>query len=207
MRIHRGDRPYRFDIDPEVGFWEGRWIELDGPWLRPLLAQCGLLETTHIAGCAAVGPVIEDLYERFRADGTAADHEGAALVWRVLALAERAALRDRVRADPSAQAIERVRRHIRQHLGQGLTLRDLAAVAGLSAFHFARRFKQRTGAAPMAYVRAARIARAQELLLDGVDIKRVARAVGYASAEHFSAAFSRGIGCAPGAFRSRMREG
>jgi AraC family transcriptional regulator len=44
----------------------------------------------------------------------------------------------------------------------GLTLEQLAAVAGLSPYHFARQFKAATGLPPHQYVVARRVERAQQ---------------------------------------------
>lgn len=51
------------------------------------------------------------------------------------------------------QAVE----FIPDHLAQDITLDDLAGVAAMSPFHFARAFKAATGTSPLQYVIAARI--------------------------------------------------
>jgi AraC family transcriptional regulator len=48
----------------------------------------------------------------------------------------------------SARRLKAVLGFIREHLHAALTLRDLAAVAHLSPYHFARRFKESTGLSP-----------------------------------------------------------
>ena len=50
----------------------------------------------------------------------------------------------------STSSIQRVLRHIDEHLGQPLTLSDLAEVAGLSMWRFATVFRQQVGIAPIA---------------------------------------------------------
>jgi AraC-like DNA-binding protein len=64
----------------------------------------------------------------------------------------------------SARRLGAVLGYIREHLHASLTLRDLAAVAHLSPYHFARRFKESTGLPPHQYIIARRIERAQQLL-------------------------------------------
>jgi AraC-like DNA-binding protein len=199
--FHPKDKPYEFVIDPKAGFWEGRWIEVDGAWYRPLLAKLGLDNINHIPASNAAAP-IEDLFDRFAKDPEAADLEAGALIWRVLALAERALTRTRKDSEPAM--VGRVRRYVRENLQRTIGLGHLAKEAGLSQFHFSRMFKQLTGSSPMAYVRSARIARAQEMLLEGVEIKRIAREVGYGSAAHLSTAFTREVGCAPRTFRKQV---
>lgn len=60
--------------------------------------------------------------------------------------------------------LEPVLLHIRQHLADDLSVPRLAEVAGMSTFHFSRRFRESLGTTPAAYVRAARVAAARDLL-------------------------------------------
>lgn len=85
-----------------------------------------------------------------------------------------------------------------------LTLSDLARVAGLSRFHFARAFKRATGQSPYSYVLAQRIARARQLLLVGdASVETVATAVGFRNGAQFSRAFRRSTGERPSDVRRR----
>jgi AraC-like DNA-binding protein len=199
--FHPKDKPYEFAIDAKMGFWEGRWIEIDGACYRPLLAKLGLDAVTHVPASGAASP-IEDLFDRFAQDAETADNEAGALIWQTLLCAQRASAN--MRKDAELTLVERVRRYVRDNLPRDFELAELAEQAQLSQFHFSRLFKQLTGSSPMAYVRSARIARAQELLLEGTDIKRIAREVGYGSAAHLSTAFAREVGCSPRAFRKRV---
>src|SRR5262249_7101035 len=49
-------------------------------------------------------------------------------------------------------ALRRVREYVNGHLERNIELKDLAAAAGLSPFHFARVFKQSEGMTPHEYV-------------------------------------------------------
>lgn len=81
------------------------------------------------------------------------------------------------------------------------TVRDLAAVAGLSRSAFFQRFLTRVGLPPMEYLLSWRMALAKDLLRrGGLALDRVAERVGYGSAASFSAAFTRHVGQAPGRF-------
>ena len=57
--------------------------------------------------------------------------------------------------------------YIEGHLDAGPTLEQMAAVARLSPYHFARQFKAATGLPPHQYVIARRVERAKELLQAG----------------------------------------
>ena len=78
----------------------------------------------------------------------------------------------------------------------------------MSAFHFARLFKQSTGVPPHRYLVERRIARAKELLTtDHLSVAEIARAVGFRTASHFATVFHRAAGMTPTAYRSATQEG
>src|SRR5215813_8551696 len=60
----------------------------------------------------------------------------------------------------SRDRLKRVRDYIETHLGERLTLTDLAAVACLSTYHFSRSLKEAVGMGPQRYVMQRRIERA-----------------------------------------------
>src|SRR4051794_11852787 len=61
-------------------------------------------------------------------------------------------------------ALRRVRGYIDSHIGERITLGELAGQAGVSRFHFAREFRHSTGESPMGYVRRLRIERSKGIL-------------------------------------------
>jgi AraC-like DNA-binding protein len=96
------------------------------------------------------------------------------------------------------------RDHIDRHYADPLDLERLAAVAGLSKFHFARSFESAYGEPPMRYLTRRRIERAQDLLrAANLTVTEVCTVVGYASLGSFSATFTRLVGETPTAYRDR----
>jgi AraC family transcriptional regulator len=93
--------------------------------------------------------------------------------------------------------------YIEEHLDGALTLDDLAAVAHLSRFHFARLFKHSTGLPPHQYVVARRVERAKGLLRGGggLALADVAAEVGFACQSHLTRHFQRLVGVTPGRFQ------
>jgi AraC family transcriptional regulator len=93
--------------------------------------------------------------------------------------------------------------YIEENLAQSIALRQLAGLAGTSARHFERAFRQALGVPVHAYVVSKRIARAQDLLLSepGLSIEEIAVRTGFSSSSHLSATFRRQTGCSPTAFR------
>jgi AraC family transcriptional regulator len=98
--------------------------------------------------------------------------------------------------------LARVMDYIEANLEGDLTLDELASIACLSRFHFARAFKAAVGRPPHQYVSAKRLERAKSLLTQGdrplVDI---ALALNFSSQANFSRAFRQLTGQAPGQFR------
>jgi AraC family transcriptional regulator len=94
--------------------------------------------------------------------------------------------------------------YIEATLGQPIRLRELAALAGISARHFERAFRQSTGSSPHAYVMDRRLHRARGLLINQLElsIEQIALQLGFSSSSHFSSAFRRQTRLTPTEFRT-----
>ncbi len=100
----------------------------------------------------------------------------------------------------------RVRDYIHNHLAEALTLDQLASVAGVSTYHFARLFRATFGEPPYRYVQRCRMTRARELLQHSDEkILAVALQCGFADHSQFSRAFRRHFGVSPRALRGGKR--
>ncbi len=78
-----------------------------------------------------------------------------------------------------------------------LALEDLAAVAGLSKYHFVRCFKNATGLAPLQYHMQLRLSEARRRLRAGEHPAEVALGLGFYDQSHFINAFRRVMGMTP----------
>jgi AraC family transcriptional regulator len=95
---------------------------------------------------------------------------------------------------------------IEEHLDAGLTLEQMAAVAHLSVYHFARQFKAATGLPPHQYVTAGRVERARRLLQGGdLSLAEVAASAVFSDQSQFCQHFKRIVGVTPGQFRTPAR--
>lgn len=111
----------------------------------------------------------------------------------------------RYSAGLSPCALQRVLAFVRDHLGDNLSLNDLAAAACISRFHFARQFRQTTGFSPMDFILAARIEAGREMLCRGEQkISSLAVALGFYDQSHFTRTFRRVTGLAPRQFRRAL---
>jgi AraC family transcriptional regulator len=106
-----------------------------------------------------------------------------------------------VRGGLAAGTLRRLREYIEAHLGEALSITDLATLAGLSPYHFARAFKRSTGQSPHGYLLGQRIARAKAALAAGQTPAEVASLCGFSSQSHFTERFRAEMGVTPGQFR------
>lgn len=94
--------------------------------------------------------------------------------------------------------------YIHSHLGQDLTLTQLAAVIHLSPHYFARAFKRAMGVPPHQYVRYCRIEAAKRLLKQRrCTIGVIVQELGFRSQSHFSEVFRKHTGVTPTAYRKQ----
>ncbi len=96
---------------------------------------------------------------------------------------------------------------IEEHLDAGPTLEQLAAVARLSPYHFARQFKAATGLPPHQHVIMRRVERAKHLLHAETDLSlaEVAAHAGFLDQSQFTHHFKRLVGVTPRQFRIPAR--
>jgi AraC-like DNA-binding protein/mannose-6-phosphate isomerase-like protein (cupin superfamily) len=93
---------------------------------------------------------------------------------------------------------QRVRDYCFAHLGEKISLDELAAVCGLGRFHFLRQFKQTIGMTPHAWLVRLRLEQACSLLArSAVTIADVAQGLGFYDQSHFNRAFRQAFGVAP----------
>jgi AraC family transcriptional regulator len=98
--------------------------------------------------------------------------------------------------------LQRACDYMTSRLGEEVSLREIAAIAGLSAGHFSIAFKQSLGIAPSAWLRRRRIERAKALLRDGaLDLTEIALIFGYANQSALGVAFKRETGLTPTRWR------
>jgi AraC-like DNA-binding protein len=103
-------------------------------------------------------------------------------------------------------AMRRVQEYVDAHLGESMDLAELASIAGLSVFHFARQFKQSAGVTPHHYLVQRRIERAQDMLArTDLALSEIAVAAGFSDQSHLSRHFRQMLGTTPREFRWSQR--
>jgi AraC family transcriptional regulator len=104
----------------------------------------------------------------------------------------------------SHRRISRMQDFIEEHLGEDLTLVSLADVAGVSACHFGRLFRNSVGVAPHQYLLQRRLDRARHLLQNSrCSIAEIASLTGFSDQSHMTRHFKRRFGVTPQHCRRR----
>jgi AraC-like DNA-binding protein len=100
--------------------------------------------------------------------------------------------------------LRRARDHADRHYTEPLDLAALAAVAGMSKYHFQRLFTATYGLSPAAHLSQRRVERAQDLLRStNLTVTEVCHAVGFSSLGSFSSRFRQLVGESPSEFQRR----
>lgn len=94
-------------------------------------------------------------------------------------------------------------RFINSNLASELSVDRLASMCCLSRYYFMRRFKDATGYTVHGYVQQKRLARAAELLLDGMPVAQAAAEVGFEEYSSFLRAFRKSFSVTPTEFSAR----
>ena len=103
--------------------------------------------------------------------------------------------------------LRRAHDEIDRRYAEPLDLDGLAAVAGVSKYHFLRCFTAVYGHTPAAMLTRRRIERAQDLLrATNLTVTEVCTVVGYSSLGSFSSRFRRLVGVSPSVYQSRWSE-
>lgn len=107
---------------------------------------------------------------------------------------------------PDQVRIRNVLDFISDRIEDQITVADLAEVAGLSTFHFARMFTKAVGVPPHRYISRRRLENAMlEIATGKLPLAQIALNAGFSSQASFTRAFGRAIGITPGEYRRNRR--
>lgn len=189
-----------------------RW---GGVLLAPNLVASTLGSTLHLPGAFGVDDpqllhIVSALVEETLQEGPTgalyAEHLGAALAVR-LAVRHRSdkdLRRVKPRGGIALHRLRRIEEYIDAHLDRSLSLHELAALAELSLYHFAREFKTTTGSTPHEFVLHRRLERAKNLLIQSKhSVREISMRCGFSDASHLVRAFRIRFGLTPGRWRSQ----
>lgn len=108
--------------------------------------------------------------------------------------------------DLHARAVQRVISTIRERLDESISLKEMAAVAYMSRYHFNRTFRQVTGLPPCRFLTKLRVEAATQMLLNTDNsVTDICLEVGYTSLGTFIRRFSDLLGLSPTRLRTLRR--
>ena len=103
-----------------------------------------------------------------------------------------ASVQENLNGGLSGYKLRRVQEFINANLEEDLSLGELAEVADLSQFHFARAFRKSTGQTPQQYLMQQRIERAKQLLAsEDLPIVEISLRTGFKNQSHFTTLFRK----------------
>ncbi|MFC8519873.1 AraC family transcriptional regulator [Streptomyces sp. NPDC057257] len=106
---------------------------------------------------------------------------------------------------PDPALARRLRELLDEHITDGLTLDQAAALVHAHPAHLVRAFSTAYGIAPHQYLNSRRVDRARRLLLDGLPPTEVASATGFFDQSHLTRHFRKLVGVTPGRYAGEKR--
>lgn len=190
------DRPHRYAAEQQVEFL---YLHFDGCNAHALVQEATadgpLLQR---ADTVAVGEQLYALIRSYRKHGIENEAEDSLHIYQLLM---QLAMPQQGVAQRDAP-ISRTVQYIRGHVGENITLHELADMAHLSDCHYSHAFKQQTGFSPSEYIINTRLEKAKMLLLQTtMSVADIAYEVGYESGSSLSNLFLRKVGCSPREYR------
>lgn len=97
--------------------------------------------------------------------------------------------------------VEQVSAYVEGHMGERITVEQLAEQVHMSKYHFLRRFKELTGVTVHAFITDKRLIKACEGIQEGMNITQVYQSVGFTEYSSFLRNFKNAFGVSPGKYR------
>lgn len=185
------------------GGWRYRMVYLDPDVVARVTGESGWWFDTAVghdaAGAQRVTALLDTLWQA--REPLAFD----SALYALLGEFRRHARVPRALRDEAAPRFAPVIDYLRANLARRLTLDELAAVAGLSPFHFLRSFQAQYHATPQQMLMALRLFEAKRRLAAGEPPTQVALASGLTDQAHLTRAFSRRYGVTPSRYQKQVR--
>lgn len=104
---------------------------------------------------------------------------------------------------PGAREFREIVNTMERHIGERLTIDELASLCRLSGANMKKIFYRYTGTGVIKYFNAMKIERAAQLLEQGKSIVEISDGLGFDNQNYFSTVFKREMGICPSAYRRK----
>jgi AraC-like DNA-binding protein len=188
-----------------TGRWSHSWVHCDGPEVVAILrrAKIPLNRPILLSDPFRIDNALYNIHEEL----SVARPDGFIIRNALENLVREAARGDgeRGRSTPP-EGLEACRQAINLRYQEPITLRELAAMAGLSQAHFCSQFRRYFGVPPITFLIQRRLTTAASLL-HGTRLRvgEIGRLVGYEDPYYFSKHFKRQFGSSPLGYRHRAK--
>ena len=103
-------------------------------------------------------------------------------------------------------AITAAKNYVIEHIGEGISVAEVAEVVDFSPSYFGRVFREKTGEKYIDFVNRVRIEAAQKYLANtGMKVNEIYEKVGYRSRNYFYNMFKNITGCSPQEYRTKIK--
>lgn len=186
--------------------WSIYWVHFAGAAaaaIMPLLGLSNAQPVLNLTGRKQLLPLVTDLLNlQHQPDHLTNALLAASMLQRLLLELPRLTIQDTAKDFDFA----RLERFIHDNSHRDLSLPELAAVAGLSPYHFSKRFKASCGTSPMRYVNQFKVRQACQLLDNSTDsIRQIALSLGFDDPYYFSRLFKKTMGMSPQHYRASQQ--
>lgn len=221
QRTYPGDFVVQHLKDGVSGFAEGavtvQMAVFEGSWMREVVGESldGRAPDWERAASKTfrnelISRLTDGMWERLGVEGSFGQAwADQAAILTVQTIAEHLSPESRKRRDASPLDPAQMRRFhefVEAHLIEPIGVTEMAAAAGLSAFHFSRRFKATTGEAPHRFLVRRRLDHARKLIADNkMPLSAIALLAGFSSQAHMTTAFRARFGRTPGWFARQKK--
>lgn len=202
-------RSYTYFRDPDCVKMTLSWLAFDGPGAEHLLGEAGFTpDQPYVRGQidSALLAALTELFQLVRRSpaGSSLPHalELQSSLLRFFARLTETTMEHR--RIPSMNWVRRSIQYIELHAAEGLSVEQLAELAGMNRNYFSTAFAEQVGLTPLQYMTKVRMDKAAELLDNtAVSVTEVAYSLGYANPFAFTRAFVKYTGMPPSAYRKR----
>lgn len=191
---------HRFSVEPAYRHF---WLAFDGRGVSDLLSRHGIRLHSHTVFSVRAVPFVNAMLKEAFAAAATEKQAATAALHALLPLLE---IRKNLQKSLPHNAVRDAAAFIQLHYSSAITMEQVAASVFLSEKYLCKRFSEAYGVPPQTYLMQVRMRRAQQLLRETeLQIREIAKSVGYTSVSVFSAAFKKAVGEPPDSYRSQMR--